>query len=108
MTRNPFGWDLPPGCTQRHIDEAFGGNDGVTQLQDDILKLLEKADIAPLFCDEIMELIARGEEDRTNRDDAALIDQLVDEARDARMWEDAEAHHNWTASCGQDTEESQK
>lgn len=21
-----FGWDLPPGCTQRHIDEAFGGD----------------------------------------------------------------------------------
>lgn len=19
-----FGWSLPPGCTQRHIDEAFG------------------------------------------------------------------------------------
>jgi len=19
-----FGWDLPPGCTHRHIDEAFG------------------------------------------------------------------------------------
>lgn len=24
MTRNPFGWDLPPGVTQRHIDEAAG------------------------------------------------------------------------------------
>lgn len=21
-----FGWDLPPGTTQRHIDEAFGGD----------------------------------------------------------------------------------
>jgi len=35
---NIFGWDLPPGCTQRQINEAFGGegpldcpvcNDGV-------------------------------------------------------------------------------
>lgn len=25
MTRSVFGWDLPPGCTQRMIDEAFGG-----------------------------------------------------------------------------------
>jgi hypothetical protein len=25
MSRSIFGWDLPPGCTQRHIDEAFGG-----------------------------------------------------------------------------------
>lgn len=22
--RSVFGWDLPPGCTQRHIDEACG------------------------------------------------------------------------------------
>lgn len=22
-----FGWDLPPGCSQRHIDEAFGSGD---------------------------------------------------------------------------------
>ena len=28
MSRHPFGWDLPPGCTQRHIDEAFGGDEG--------------------------------------------------------------------------------
>jgi hypothetical protein len=24
MTRHPFGWDLPPGCTLRHIEEAMG------------------------------------------------------------------------------------
>ena len=24
MSRNPFGWSLPPGCTQRMIDEAAG------------------------------------------------------------------------------------
>lgn len=22
--RSVFGWDLPPGCTQRHIDMAYG------------------------------------------------------------------------------------
>lgn len=21
-----FGWSLPPGCTQRHIDEAYGSS----------------------------------------------------------------------------------
>jgi len=25
--RSKFGWDLPLGVTQRHIDEAFGGDD---------------------------------------------------------------------------------
>lgn len=23
--RNPFGWDLPPGCTDKDIDDAMGG-----------------------------------------------------------------------------------
>lgn len=27
MSRHPFGWDLPPGVTQRQIDEAAGGYD---------------------------------------------------------------------------------
>lgn len=26
MARSMFGWDLPPGCTQYHIDEARGAN----------------------------------------------------------------------------------
>lgn len=25
--RDPFGWDLPPGCSQRDIDEAFGADE---------------------------------------------------------------------------------
>lgn len=25
--RNPFGWDLPPGCSQRDIDKAMGEDD---------------------------------------------------------------------------------
>jgi hypothetical protein len=24
MTRSIFGWDLPPGCTMKDIDDAFG------------------------------------------------------------------------------------
>lgn len=24
--RNPFGWDLPPGCTHRDIDDAVGAD----------------------------------------------------------------------------------
>jgi hypothetical protein len=27
MSRNIFGWDLPPGVTQRQIDEQCGGDD---------------------------------------------------------------------------------
>lgn len=25
--QNPFGWDLPPGCTDKDIDDAVGGRD---------------------------------------------------------------------------------
>jgi hypothetical protein len=28
MSRHPFGWDLPPGVTQRMIDEQCGGDEG--------------------------------------------------------------------------------
>jgi hypothetical protein len=24
LVRSPFGWDLPPGCTLKHIEDAFG------------------------------------------------------------------------------------
>lgn len=27
MREPNFGWDLPPGCTQRDIDDAFGSPD---------------------------------------------------------------------------------
>ena len=26
MSRSPFGWDLPPGCTNADIDRAAGGH----------------------------------------------------------------------------------
>jgi len=28
MSRNPFGWSLSPGVTQRMIDDAYGGDEG--------------------------------------------------------------------------------
>lgn len=28
MSRSPFGWDLPPGCTDADIDRAMGGDNG--------------------------------------------------------------------------------
>jgi hypothetical protein len=30
--RNVFGWSLPPGCTQRDIDEAYGAFPPITVL----------------------------------------------------------------------------
>lgn len=27
MSRGVFGWDLPPGVTQKMIDDAFGGDE---------------------------------------------------------------------------------
>lgn len=59
MSRSPFGWDLPPGCTQRHIDEAVGAD--ISQLQEDVLGLLEDAGIPTDICDAIVRLVAEGE-----------------------------------------------
>jgi hypothetical protein len=33
MSRSPFGWDLPPGCAHKMIDDACGA-DNVTELQE--------------------------------------------------------------------------
>jgi hypothetical protein len=41
MSRNPFGWDLPPGVTQRMIDDAAGGNDEDV-MPDDVYELIDK------------------------------------------------------------------
>lgn len=38
MRRHPFGWDMPPGCTDQMHEDAFG--DGPTRAQ----KAQEKAD----------------------------------------------------------------
>lgn len=77
MSRSIFGWSLPPGTTQRHIDEL--SDDGVTQLQSDILDRLESASIPQSYCDQIMKLIAMGESERQNIDDAKLVDLLADD-----------------------------
>ena len=42
MTKHPFGWDLPPGVTQRMIDESVGGDDPteeINNIQDEINEL---------------------------------------------------------------------
>ena len=80
MSRNVFGWDLPPGCTQRHIDEAFGGPDP-SPLQQDVLTLLEKARIPQDVCDAIMETIQDAEQNMAGPDP----DDAYEAARDARM-----------------------
>lgn len=33
-----FGWSLPPGCSQRDIDEAFGGGDEASAFAETMLE----------------------------------------------------------------------
>ena len=60
MTRNIFGWSLPPGVSQRMIDEAYGGGDP-SPLEEAVLFLLETAGIPQATCDKICELIQEAE-----------------------------------------------
>jgi hypothetical protein len=76
--RNIFGWSLPPGVSNRMIDDQC--DDGTTQLQSDILTRLEAADIPREYCDKIMLLVALGETARQDIDDARSIDRLAYEA----------------------------
>jgi hypothetical protein len=86
MSRNVFGWDLPPGCTHKMIDEAFGGPDP-SELQQNVLGLLEKARLPQTVCDAIMEMIADAEQDMREPDpddqrDQRLEDRYLERNRD--------------------------
>lgn len=82
MSRSVFGWDLPPGCSQRMIDDAFGGPDP-TELQENVLTLLEKAKIPQNICDAIIELIADAEMNMHEPDP----DYALEDKRDREMEE---------------------
>lgn len=41
MGRSVFGWSLPPGCTNRHIEEAMGGNAELEAFYDEVFELPE-------------------------------------------------------------------
>lgn len=81
-----FGWDLPPGCTQKHIDDALG-DDGITAMQDEIAKQLSGY-IDEKYVDSIMELIRKGEEERFAADAAAEADAYADQLRDEKLLSD--------------------
>lgn len=51
------GWNLPAGCTQRHIDEAFGSADP-SPLQQDVWAILEEAHVPESIMRQIDEIIA--------------------------------------------------
>ena len=76
MSRSTFGWDLPPGCTNRHIEEAFGC-DMVSDLQDAVLALLEKAKLPQATCDAVIEMIREAE--------LEMLEPDPDDQRDAQM-----------------------
>lgn len=50
-----FGWDLPPGCTNRDIENAFGGGDPSPE-SELIQELLEAAGVEPSTIDRIVKL----------------------------------------------------
>lgn len=52
-----FGWSYPPGCSRTPYDE----DDGVTELQEKVLELLENANIPTETNDKIITLIAAAE-----------------------------------------------
>jgi hypothetical protein len=45
MGRSVFGWSLPPGCTNRHIEEAMGGNAELEAFHDEVFELPELASL---------------------------------------------------------------
>lgn len=63
-----FGWSYPPGCSGTPYDQ----DDGVTDLQETILGLLEDAGIDTETNDAVMKLVRAGERKRDEAEDAAV------------------------------------
>lgn len=73
--RSLFGWSLPPGCSNRDIENAYGGRDP-TEEEDQILDILERNNVPTDQCDAVMLLVdqiyrgfAREKEDVAPEDD---------------------------------------
>jgi hypothetical protein len=58
MRRSMFGGNsnLPPGCTSRDIERAYGGRDPTSD-EERVLELLEGHGVPADICDEIMKII---------------------------------------------------
>ena len=75
-----FGWSLPPGCTQQHIDEAYGGDEAAEAFAEEMSSHIPSTiddeiadDITKWTWKQIGEAYARGyqqgQADALNRDD---------------------------------------
>lgn len=114
MTRSIFGWDLPPGCSIRDIEEAFGGEDPSPE-SEKVYELTDKLRSTPAevsqdeidalakMVDDLVTENVRTKEDlsETNRSLALLLragkhwadfhepDSLLDQKDDPRLREEA-------------------
>ena len=80
------GWNLPPGCTDRMVDEAFGYKREPSELSENVRALLEKSRvISKQTMEAILEMIEEEEieAEQPDPDDArdARIDYLMDRDR---------------------------
>lgn len=51
-----FGWDLPPGCTMRDIEDHFGEPD-MSPEAEDVFELLDAAGVEQSIIDKVCETI---------------------------------------------------
>ena len=67
MTHRPFGWSYPPGCSGPPYD---GGDP--SELVENVLDLLEDADVPTEINDQIVKLIETWEDRKIAEDDARI------------------------------------
>jgi len=72
------GWNLPPGCTDRMVDEAFGCSRDHSDLAGAVRALLDKAGMPSRTVEIIMEEIAEWEDDMRDPDPDAERDARID------------------------------
>lgn len=58
MTRSIFGWDLPPGCTHKMIEDAITGPEPYPE-EDQILEILEAAGVPSDVNDKVLAVVRK-------------------------------------------------
>lgn len=87
MSRGIFGWDLPPGCSHRQIEDGMGGDQrDLTVLEEAVQELLEKEGL-PV---EVIDAVAKVLDDHYSQREPEEIDPGNDGPLD-----DMSCEHVW-------------
>jgi hypothetical protein len=101
MSKSPFGWSYPPGAeNDPSAPYNQDADNGITAMQDDVFSILDGY-IPTKYIDEILKLIAMGEQELYAAEQAAEAEALAEQhSEDQRL---AREYQEWREqNCDQE------